>query len=79
MPEDKKVWEVSIKDGILSCTIDLKVLDGVTIALGVADRIKSLVLSMEAKEQMRKQMEAAMKDKTMGIIKPSIVPNGGHA
>lgn len=73
--EEKKMqpWTVSIKDGILTCVIDLRVPDSITMGLGVADRIKSLLFSIEQKRMMEKQME----EMTKGIIVPKIFhPNG---
>jgi hypothetical protein len=68
---EKKVWEVSVKEGLLTCTIDLKGPDAITVALGVCDRIKSLVMSMEAKAHMKRDMEE-MARKQRGIINPSV-------
>ena len=71
-----KPWEVTVKDGVLICIIDLSIPDAITTALGVADRIKSMVMSIE----MKKQMENQMKEMRQGIIKPGVVSqNGGHA
>jgi hypothetical protein len=68
MPEEKP-WEITIDKGIVLCRINLNVPDGITMACGVADRLKSTVLSMEAKALAMK----AMKEMTTGIIKPQVV------
>jgi hypothetical protein len=77
--EDKKIWEIRLAKGILTCTIDLTGPDAVTLGCGVADRIKSFILGQEAKAQMQKQMEDVMKKQTNGIIKPGVMSPGGHA
>lgn len=71
-----KPWEVSVKGGVLECTIDLSVPDAITMALGVAERIKGLVLEIE----MKSNMEKKMREMQSKIIVPGILdPNGRGA
>lgn len=71
-----KPWEVSVKDGVLTCTIDLSVPDAITMGLGVAERIKGLLITIED----RKNMEKKMNEMQEGIIVPRFLdPNGPGA
>lgn len=71
-----KPWEVSVKNGVLTCMIDLSVPDAITMGLGVAERIKGLLITIED----RKNMEKKMREMQSKIIVPGILdPNGRGA